>query len=82
MHSEKAPSPMLVTLFGIVTLVKPMHSEKAPSPMLVTPSGIDVFLQPVINVFVDVSIIALQLLRESYSGFPDSTIIDSKPVQR
>ena len=49
--------------------------------MLVILSGITVFLQPVINVFVDVSIIALQLSRESYTIFPDSTIIDSKSIQ-
>ena len=49
--------------------------------MLVTLLGITVFLQPVINVFVDVFIIALQLSRESYTVFPDSTIIDVKPLQ-
>ena len=31
---------MLVTLLGIVMLVKLVHLEKAPSPMLVTLSGI------------------------------------------
>ena len=31
---------MLVTLFGIVTLVRDVHEAKAPSPMLVTLSGI------------------------------------------
>ena len=31
---------MLVTLFGIVTLVRDVQQEKAPSPMLVTLSGI------------------------------------------
>ena len=50
--------------------------------MLVILSGITVFLQPVINVFVDVSIIALQLFRESYTVFPDSTTIDVKPLQK
>jgi len=35
---EKAPYPMLVTLFGMVTLVRPVP-EKAPSPMLVTLLG-------------------------------------------
>ena len=49
--------------------------------MPVTVLGITVFLQPVINVFVDVSIIALQLFRESYTVFPDSTTIDVKPLQ-
>ena len=31
---------MLVTPFGMVTLVRPLHWEKAEMPMLVTPSGI------------------------------------------
>jgi hypothetical protein len=30
---------MLVTLPGMVTLVRPLQPEKAPFPMLVTPSG-------------------------------------------
>jgi hypothetical protein len=37
-------------------------------------------LQPVINVFVLDSIMALQSLRESYTVFPSSTIIDVRPV--
>lgn len=32
---EKAPSPMLVTLFGIVMLVSPVQPENAELPMLV-----------------------------------------------
>ena len=49
---------MLVTLFGIVMLVKPVQRWKAESPMLVTlPSvGMTLVLQPKINVFVAVSI--------------------------
>ena len=43
--------------------------------MLVTEFGITVFLHPTINVFVFVFIIALQLSRESYFVFPDSTSI-------
>ena len=44
--------------------------------MIVTLLGIRVFLHPNINVFVSVSIIALQLLRESYFVFPVSILID------
>ena len=33
---SNAPSPMLVTLFGMVTLVKPLQYWNASSPMLVT----------------------------------------------
>ena len=36
----KAQSPILVTLSGIVTLVRDLQSRKAPLPMLVTPFGI------------------------------------------
>ena len=49
--------------------------------MLVTELGITVFLHPTINVFVFVSIIALQLSRESYFVFPDSTSIVVRPEQ-
>ncbi len=49
---------MLVTLSGIVTLVRPMQPLKAEESMLVTlPSvGITLVLQPEISVFVAVSI--------------------------
>ena len=40
-----------------------------------------VFLQPERSVFVAVSMIALQLLRESYIIFPLSTTIEVKPLQ-
>jgi hypothetical protein len=46
LHPENAPSPMLVTLSGIVTLVKPLHPSNAPSPMLVTLSGIVTLVKP------------------------------------
>ena len=49
--------------------------------MLVTVLGIMVFLQPAISVFDDVSIIALQLFRESYLLFPVATEIVVKPLQ-
>ena len=35
---------MLVTLFGIVMLIKPLQLENASFPMLVTPSSITTFL--------------------------------------
>ena len=49
--------------------------------MEVTELGIMVFLQPAINVLLDVLIMALQLLRESYAGFPLSTVTLVKPLQ-
>ena len=78
---ENAYEPILVTLFGISILVRLLQPWNADEPMLVTEFGIIVFLHPDINVFVDVFIIALQLSRESYTVFPDSTIIDVKPLQ-
>ena len=36
---EKAKSPILVTLSGIMMLVRELHSEKAHSPILITLSG-------------------------------------------
>ena len=55
------------------------------SPMDTTLSGIKVLLQPDIRVFEAVLIIALQPLRESYTEFPSSTVIDvrlSQPVNK
>ena len=49
--------------------------------MLVTLLGIIVVLHPECSVFVAVSIIALLLFRESYTGFPSSTTIEVKPRQ-
>ena len=49
--------------------------------MYFTLEGITVFLQPAINAFSEVSIIALQLSRESYTVFPSSTMIDIKLLQ-
>ena len=49
--------------------------------MLVTLLGMIVFWQPAINVFVVVSIIALQLLRLSYFVFPFSTTMEVTLLQ-
>ena len=49
--------------------------------MLVTELGITVFIHPAIKALVLVSIIALQLFRESYLEFSLSTIIEVRPVQ-
>ena len=78
---EKTFSPIDVTLLGIVMEVRPEQWEKALFPIDVTLLGIVVFLHPAINVLDDVSIIALQLLRESYLVFPSSTTMDFRPMQ-
>ena len=49
--------------------------------MLVTLLGITVFLQPTIKVLEAVSIIPLQLFRESYWVFPLDTVIEVNPLQ-
>ena len=49
--------------------------------MVITEFGIMVFLQPDINSFFSVSIMALQLSLESYTVLPSSTIIEVKPLQ-
>ena len=56
---------MLVTLLGNVSSVKPVQPSKAEFPMLVTLFGMTLFLHPAIKVLVSVSIIELQLSRES-----------------
>ena len=62
---ENARLPIEVTELGMVTLVKPLQPENARLSIEVTELGIIVFLHPLINVFVAVSIMALQFTRES-----------------
>ena len=56
---------MLVTLLGILIAFNSEQPEKAPHLILVMLLGTVVFLQPESSVFVAVSMMALQLLRES-----------------
>ena len=72
---------MEVTELGMVTLVRAELFSNADAPIEVTELGIIVFLQPQTSVFVAVSIIALQLLRESYFGFPLSIFRLVNPMQ-
>jgi len=80
-QSRKAAPPIEVTELGMVTEVSPEQLAKARSPMEVTELGMIVLLQPTINLFVDVSIIALQLLRESYVPLFLSTVTEVSPEQ-
>ena len=72
---------MLVTLLPMVMEVKLVQLENAELPMLVTLLGITVVLNPAISSFLAVSIIALQLSRESYTLFSESTCIVFKLEQ-
>jgi EamA domain-containing membrane protein RarD len=65
---------MLVTLMGMVMLVKPLKLNAA-FPMQVTLLGMFEFLHPDIKVLLAVSMIALQLSRESNIVFPELTVI-------
>ena len=62
---QNASSPILVTELGILIDVSPLQSQNAKSLILVTELDMVVFSQPAIKVFVSVSMMALQLLRES-----------------
>ena len=73
---EKAASPIFVTLLGMVIEISPAQPINAQDSMHVTPLGIVDFLHPAIIVLDEVSIIALQLSRESYFVFPFSTPIE------
>ena len=75
-HEENALFPMDVTLLGMVTVVRPIHEENALFPMDVTLLGMVVVLHPITNSLVDVFMIALQLLRESYDKLPLSTLTE------
>ena len=70
---------MDVTELPMVTEVSPEQPSKAYSPIEETELPMVVFLQPTINLFVDVSIIALQLLRESYVPLFLSTTKEVSP---
>ena len=81
LQSRNALLPIEVTELGMVTLVKPEQPLNAPLPIEVTELGIIVFLHPLINVFVAVSIMALQFSRESYTELPLSTFMLVRPLQ-
>jgi hypothetical protein len=68
-------------LSGIVIDVRFVIPLNALSPIEVTLLGIIVEEHPWIKVFVFVSMIALQLLRESYFVLPDSTMMEVRFVQ-
>ena len=72
---------MVVTLLGMVMEVRPEQPKNALLPMLVTLLGIMVFLHPNMSELFDVLMIALQLLRESYSVLPGSTMMEVRPEQ-
>ena len=72
---------MLVTPSGMLIEVKLEQPPNAWSAILQMSLGITVFTQPAIRVFVAVSIIALQSLRESYLGLFLSTVIEVKLEQ-
>ena len=57
--------PTEVTEFGMVTEVNPSQNKNAPDLIAVTEFGMVVFLHPSIKAFDAVSIMALQLSRES-----------------
>ena len=46
LQSQNAPTPMLVTLSGIVTLASPLQPTNAYTPMLVTLLGIVTLVSP------------------------------------
>ena len=77
----KAELPIDLTLPGIDNEAKPVQNSKAELPIKFTVFGITVFLQPEISVFVEVSMMALQLFRESYVVLPESTMIVCRLVQ-
>ena len=78
LQRKKAFRPILDTLDGMFIFVKLEQSMNAFSPIAVTVEGITLLQHPTINEFVAVTIIALQLSRESYFKLLISTEIDDK----
>jgi hypothetical protein len=73
---------MLIIEFGIVIDSSFLQRAKASVPMLFIELGMNVLTHPRMSSLVAVSIIALQLLRESYFGFCLSIVIDSSSPQQ
>ena len=71
-----AESQISFTELGKESDVRPFRPLKAFLPMVVTVLGIMVLLLPNNNVLVEVSIKALQPLRESYLEFSGATSIE------
>ena len=71
----------IFTDFGMTMLVRPVQPLKAPSSISVTESGMTVFLHPAIKVLLSVSMMALQLSRESYFSLLYDTTMLVRPVQ-
>ena len=65
LQPSNAELPIVVTLEGMLMLVRPLQPSNAELPIVVTLLGIIVFWHPAISVLEAVSIIALQLSRES-----------------
>ena len=74
----KECSQISVTEFGIVIDFKSRHKQKACAPIFVIDDGMEDIWQPLTRVFVAVSIIALQLSRESKVLLPLSTLTSVK----
>ena len=77
-HPKKTPSGIAVTPSGMMTDESPTQYQKAYCPMAETVLGITVDIQPEIRVLVAVCMIALLLLRLSYTGLFPSTTIEAK----
>ena len=78
-HQKNTLTPILFTDLGMVILFNLLHASNAQFPISVTESGITVLAHPCIRRFVLVSMMALQLFRESYTLFSSATIILVSP---
>ena len=70
-HPAKAPSPKLVTLFGMVTEVRPEQFAKAPFPILVTLFGIvtEVSLEHSWNILsIDIQLLMSYMVKNGLMG--------------
>ena len=76
---SNASFSMLTTPLGMVIDFRFERLSKAYWPIEVTLLGIEVFVHPHTKVLVAVSMMALQLLRESYFVLLASTFIEVRP---
>lgn len=72
LHEENADFPMLVTLSGMLMLVREWHPENAESPMLATLSGMLVLVSELQSEFLQVVLyqrLALITVEKCQRGF-------------
>ena len=81
LHQQNAYHSILVTELGMLMVVSLVQPSKALKPIDVMSLGMIVFLQPTTNRLEFVSMMALQLFRESKKGLSLATVMAVSALQ-